>query len=297
MSVFRELIRAAIEKDLGKNDLKVFIVLLEQTLGYGKKTDRLTDRRLAHLCEMRLDRFRLAAQVVVNKGLFEQRPAKMFQYRYTISERFLSKHIEKHGDQDFFTPALPKKRPDSQKTETVSEKKRHTALDLDPSLSSLLQPLQTLLSFSTDMLQQQMQQQERFINTLLQTQQQAGHSSGISIAYPACNTHNTQNKPTAAPPPTVVNMPLTTETHPTHIHLSEAHLGHINLHLSHHPSDSLFLKTEPKTDNPSEKASEKQSVSRGHDDDHLNPPLPDTPPPQPPLVNPIDPQKAPERSG
>ena len=60
----------------GKNAYKVFLALLEQTLGYGKSTDRLTDNRLAYLSEVRIDRFRPALHAVLACGVFEQTPAK-----------------------------------------------------------------------------------------------------------------------------------------------------------------------------------------------------------------------------
>ena len=166
MSLFRDLNQAAIEANVGKNAYKVFLALLEQTLGYGKSTDRLTDNRLAYLSKVRIDRFRPAVQAVLACGVFEQTPAKKFQFRYTIGQSFL----EKYPDLEFYTPALPKKRADFRKTEAISEKERHTALDLDTSLSSFLQPLQTLIQSSADMMQQQMQQQNEWINILLQAQ-------------------------------------------------------------------------------------------------------------------------------
>ena len=48
MSLFRDLNQTAIEANVGKNAYKVFLALLEQTLGYGKSTDRLTES-LVHL--------------------------------------------------------------------------------------------------------------------------------------------------------------------------------------------------------------------------------------------------------
>ena len=167
MSLFRDLNQAAIEANVGKNAYKVFLALLEQTLGYGKSTDRLTDNRLAYLSKVRIDRFRPAVQAVLACGVFEQTPAKKFQFRYTIGQSFL----EKYPDLEFYTPALPKKRADFRKTEEISEKERHTALDLNPLLSSFLQPLQTLIQSSADMMQQQMQQQNEWINILLKAQQ------------------------------------------------------------------------------------------------------------------------------
>ena len=189
MGLFRDLNQAAIEANVGKNGYKVFLALLEQTLGYGKSTDRLTDNRLAYLSKVRIDRFRPAVQAVLACGVFEQTPAKKFQFRYTIGQSFL----EKYPDKEFYTPALPKKRADFRKTEEISEKERHTALDLNSSLSSILQPLQTLIQSSTDMMQQQIQQQNEWISTLLQAQTNQNHTDQT--------LHQPQNsaRPTAAP--------------------------------------------------------------------------------------------------
>ena len=197
MSLFRDLNRATIEANVGKNAYKVFLALLEQTLGYGKSTDRLTDNRLAYLSEVRIDRFRPAVQAILNCGVFEQTPAKKFQFRYTIGQSFL----EKYPDLEFYTPALPKKRADSQKTEEISEKERHTALDLNTSLSSFLQPLQTLIQSSTEMMQQQMQQQNEWINILLKAQMNQQNRA-----------NQTQNPTSATATPADRNHPETAAT-------------------------------------------------------------------------------------
>jgi len=165
MSLFRDLTVEARNKDLGKNALKVFLTLLEQTLGYGKKSDNLTDRRLSYLSQVRIDRLRPAIQTVLENGLFDQEPAKRYQYCYTIGGQFLIKHYKKHGDKNFFTPALPKNGTDFQKAEAISEKERHTALDLNPSLSNH-SPLETLLAQSFNIVQQQ----TNLLENLFQTQ-------------------------------------------------------------------------------------------------------------------------------
>ena len=195
MGLFRDLNQAAIEANVGKNGYKVFLALLEQTLGYGKSTDRLTDNRLAYLSKVRIDRFRPALQAVLSCGVFEQTPAKKFQFRYTIGQSFL----EKYPDLEFYTPALPKKRADSQKTEAISEKERHTALDLNPLLSSFLQPLQTLIQSSTEMMQQQMQQQNEWISTLIQAQMnQQNRANQTQNPARATATHTDGNHPKTA---------------------------------------------------------------------------------------------------
>ena len=278
MGLFRDLNQAAIEANVGKNGYKVFLALLEQTLGYGKSTDRLTDNRLAYLSKVRIDRFRPALQAVLACGVFEQTPAKKFQFRYTIGQSFL----EKYPDKEFYTPALPKKRADSQKTEAISEKERHTALDLNTSLSSFLQPLQTLIQSSTEMMQQQMQQQNEWISTLIQAQMNQQNranqtqnparatatpadrhppKTAATLEAAACsdaervdmnsNTHtNINTNPLNST--AVVNIPL----HPTiAIYRNEDHLGNTLLETASYASainllspDPMLRKTEPNAD-------------------------------------------------
>ena len=228
MSLFRDLNQTAIEANVGKNAYKVFLALLEQTLGYGKSTDRLTDNRLAYLSKVRIDRFRPAVQAILDCGVFEQTPAKKFQFRYTIGQSFL----EKYPDLEFYTPALPKKRADSQKTEVISEKERHTALDLNCSLSSILQPLQTLIQSSTDMMQQQMQQQNEWINILLkaQTNQNNTDQTPHQPQNPARTTAAQTDRP---PPETAENLDAAASTQ------------RISSHLTQNPPNTNPLKTKP----------------------------------------------------
>jgi phage replication O-like protein O len=115
MSLFRAICDTCLSIDLTKNELKVFTALLCQTLGYGKSHDHLTDKRLADLTGIRIDRLHTAVGGVVDKGLFEVKASRYYQYRYQIAEKFLTKHP------DFFTPHLPKNRADISLTETISE--------------------------------------------------------------------------------------------------------------------------------------------------------------------------------
>ena len=181
MSLSRELNRAALDFNLGKNALKVFMALMDQTIGYGKETDRLTDRRVAYLSRVRIDRCRPAIQAVLSCGLFSQREAKQYQYRYTIGEKYLSQYPN-----DCYTPALPKNRENLLKTETISEKERHTALDLNLSLSTSLKPLQDLLTSCFELLKQQTQ-----LVAQLQTQAQ----TSLNLASTSCRANPSDIEP------------------------------------------------------------------------------------------------------
>jgi hypothetical protein len=75
-----------------KNELLVAMTLSNQTLGYGKISDPLTDKRLAKLTGIRLDRLRPAINAVIATGLFDRKHHKRFGYEYSIGEKFLETH-------------------------------------------------------------------------------------------------------------------------------------------------------------------------------------------------------------
>jgi hypothetical protein len=92
-------------------------MLLQQTIGYGKSHDHLTNNRLAQLSQIRLDRFHTAVDGVIEKGLFSVKSSRHFDFRYQIANKFLKDCPQ------FFTPHLPKKRAPLSKTDDISEKK------------------------------------------------------------------------------------------------------------------------------------------------------------------------------
>ena len=115
MSLFRALNEAALNANLSKNEAKVFMTLINQTLGYGKSFDHLTHRRLAELAGIRQDRLQIAIEGVVDEGLFTVKKSTYYNFRYQIAPKFLDE------DPVFFTPHLPKKRDLPQETDTFSE--------------------------------------------------------------------------------------------------------------------------------------------------------------------------------
>ena len=88
-NIYRDLNQTAIAYCKNKNELLVFIVLMNQTLGYGKTSDPLTDKRLAQLTGIRLDRLRVALKSVVYNGLFDRKPHQQYGYEYTVGSDFL----------------------------------------------------------------------------------------------------------------------------------------------------------------------------------------------------------------
>ncbi len=153
MSVFRDLTKDAIDADLGKNAMKVMNSLLHQTIGFGKPTDALTDKRIAQISGVRLDRVRLAIHEVMDTNIFFRIPHDKFEWNYSIGQSYLDAHQkafeEKHPEEakagkkpPFFTPFLPKNGNNPQKTDPISGNQSHTALDLNDLISYLPQLLQ-----------------------------------------------------------------------------------------------------------------------------------------------------------
>lgn len=126
MSLARDLIDAALAADLSQNELRVFLALFRQTLGYGKASDPLTLKRLAALSHIRKDRLTPALNKILQVGLFTATPHEVFEHEYAIPADFLTKY-----PQGFYTPALPKKRNSTQQTEAISEKQTHTENNLN----------------------------------------------------------------------------------------------------------------------------------------------------------------------
>lgn len=122
MSLFRNIVEKALAADLTKNEYKALLLLLSKTLGYGKAEDKLTDKRIAFLSGMRIDRSRVAVEGVLKAGLFQRERSAEYQNKYRISDELIQ---AENGI--FFTPALPKSRRKSEKKKADSEKKRHTA--------------------------------------------------------------------------------------------------------------------------------------------------------------------------
>lgn len=83
-SLYRDLNNAVLAANLNKTQLLVFVVLSNQTIGYGKATDPLTDKRIAFLTGIRLDRVRVAIRAIVKKGLFDCQDHDQYDHQYSI---------------------------------------------------------------------------------------------------------------------------------------------------------------------------------------------------------------------
>jgi hypothetical protein len=84
-----------------KNELLVVMALTNQTIGYGKISDPLTDKRLAKITGIRLDRLRPAINAVIGKGLFDRKPHKRYGHEYSIGADFLQAYPDK-----VYTPSI-----------------------------------------------------------------------------------------------------------------------------------------------------------------------------------------------
>ena len=132
-SLFRDMIKTALDKDLNKTELQVFLVILMQTLGFGKASDPLTYGRIAHTMNKRKDHVKQSVKNVVTAGLFDAQKHPYFEFTYTIGVEFLLRH---RGD--FFTPTLPKTGEAYRKMEEFTENWEHTDPYLYKSLSKQL---------------------------------------------------------------------------------------------------------------------------------------------------------------
>lgn len=104
MKLLRNLLEAALEADLSKNEWKVFAVLLNQTLGYGKRRDPLTTKRIAAMSRIRADRVQPAIDQVLNAGIYEATPHAWLDHTYAIAECF----FDDQPTERFFAPSIPK---------------------------------------------------------------------------------------------------------------------------------------------------------------------------------------------
>lgn len=119
--LYRAINEAALAQCRTKNEAFVVIALSNQTFGYGKVSDPLTDKRLSQLTHIRLDRLRVALNAVIKKGIFERKSHRQFGYEYSIGKTFLATYQGK-----VYTPSIPK---NSQLTENENPQTR-TGQDL-----------------------------------------------------------------------------------------------------------------------------------------------------------------------
>lgn len=108
------MIDAALAAHLSQNELKVFLVLLRQTLTYTKTADPLTPKRIAELSHIRKDRVLPAITGVINTQIFQTKAHSRYNTEYSINPQYLN------------TTTLPKNRSTAQKPEPLSEKRVHT---------------------------------------------------------------------------------------------------------------------------------------------------------------------------
>jgi hypothetical protein len=103
MSLAHDLIDAALAADLTKNELKTFLVLFRQTLCFGKTSDALTLKRIVKLSGTRKDRVKPALKRLVEVGLFEATPHKVYEHTYTIAA-----HFQAVSEAELVAPSVPK---------------------------------------------------------------------------------------------------------------------------------------------------------------------------------------------
>ena len=122
MSLARAWISAALNANLTQNELKAFLVIFQQTLGYGKASDALTFKRIASLARVRIDRLTPALRAIADKGLIEVQPHPIFGQSFSIPAPLLAQYPDR-----LFTPALPQNRKPAPITRKLSpENQGHT---------------------------------------------------------------------------------------------------------------------------------------------------------------------------
>lgn len=108
-ALLRETLTALLTDDLSKNELKVGIALIIQTIGYGKRTNNLTMKRLANITGINIrggiDRIEKPIQTLVNNGWIEQQEHKGrdYDYTYQLPEKFFQGQTVER----FFAPGIP----------------------------------------------------------------------------------------------------------------------------------------------------------------------------------------------
>ncbi|MCK5902591.1 MAG: replication protein [Cocleimonas sp.] len=94
MSIYRNLVENALAANLTKNEHKVFLGLILETIGYGKDHAHLTDKRLVQITGIRIDRFHIAMAGVIEKKVFDRVESNHYDYRYTIPNQFLTEKAD-----------------------------------------------------------------------------------------------------------------------------------------------------------------------------------------------------------
>lgn len=108
MSLFHDLIDAALQAKCTQNELRVHLVLLRQTIGFGKSQDAISNRQLCDLSGVRSDRMQTAIEGLIEKGLWQRKKHRYYDYSYRIPEAH-------NPTQKIITPALPRS-PDFQES-------------------------------------------------------------------------------------------------------------------------------------------------------------------------------------
>ena len=125
MSLARAWIAAALNANLTQNELKAFLVIFQQTLGYGKASDALTFKRIASLAHVRIDRLTPALRAIADKGLIEVQPHPIFGQSFSIPAPLLAQYSAR-----LFTPTLPQNRKPALITRKLPpENQEHTVIN------------------------------------------------------------------------------------------------------------------------------------------------------------------------
>ena len=119
--LLRQLLTAGITANLTKNEWRCYATMLIQTIGYDRKSNALTTKRVAMDSAVRFDRAEKAIAGLLGKGMMHAEPDSRYDWNYSLPEHFFDA-----TDAPFFAPAVPKNGKTLRKTEGFSEKRIHT---------------------------------------------------------------------------------------------------------------------------------------------------------------------------
>ena len=107
--LLRQTLQSLLDSDPTKNELKAGIALVIQTIGYGKRTDSLTLKRLAKITGINIkggiDRIEKPLSQLIEKGVFDrtEHKGRNFDYTYSVPDRFFEGEVVER----FFAPSVP----------------------------------------------------------------------------------------------------------------------------------------------------------------------------------------------
>ena len=107
LGLFRQLSQTAIEADFSEQGYKIYFALMNQTFGYDRKSDCLSDHHLAELAHIPLEELSTAVQLVLDSGIFDRKVMalkvmEINRYEYSVGSAFLKGYTGDFKAPDIF---------------------------------------------------------------------------------------------------------------------------------------------------------------------------------------------------